>query len=222
MQFKKLYPYTSLPSDYYKPILTSLQKYSVKKLATIYGCSEAIAKAAYESFQTFDQATPNAALYAYTGLSYQALRLQEYTKDQWDYAEQTIRIIDAFYGIVTPLTGIKPYRLDFHTPFKPSLYSKWNFTLEEPIVNLASLEYSKAITQPMISIEFYESTNGKLINKATYAKMARGAMLDYCINNKITTPNQLTSFNQLGYQYSKSHSTKSLYVFVRDAKGPIK
>jgi cytoplasmic iron level regulating protein YaaA (DUF328/UPF0246 family) len=98
----------------------------------------------------------------------------------------------------------------------------WQFKLEEPIVNLASLEYSKALNQPMISIEFYENDNGKLINKATYAKMARGSMLDYCITNKISVPKQLTSFNQLGYKYSENHSTKSLYVFIRDEKRPNK
>lgn len=222
MQFKKLHPYSSLPSDYHEALLASLQKYSVKKLTTLYGCSETIAQAAYKSFQGFDQAPINAAIYAYTGLAYQALRLEEYTSDQWDYAEDTIRIIDAFYGVITPLTGIKSYRLDFHTPLKSSLYSNWKFKLAEPIVNLASLEYSKAMNQPMISIEFYENNNGILTNKATYAKMARGAMLNYCIINKISTPSQLTSFNELGYHYSKTHSEESLYVFIREAKRPIK
>lgn len=222
MQFKKLHAYSSLPSKYHKPLLLNLQRYSVKKLATLYGCSETIAQAAYESFQGFDQAPFNAAIYAYTGLAYQALQLEEYSSDQWNYAEDTIRIIDAFYGVITPLTGIKSYRLDFHTPLKSSLYSNWKFKLAEPIVNLASLEYSKAMNQPMISIEFYENNNGTLTNKSTYAKMARGTMLNYCIINKISTPSQLTSFNQLGYQYSKTHSTELLYVFIREAKRPIK
>ncbi len=222
MQFKTLHPYVTIPNDHYKPLLAELQKYSVKKLSTLYGCSVAIAQTAYDSFQGYDLAPSNAALHAYTGLAYQALRLKDYTKSQWEYAEDTIRIIDAFYGVITPLTGIKAYRLDFHTPLKPSLYMNWQFKLEEPIVNLASLEYSKALNQPMISIEFYENDNGKLINKATYAKMARGSMLDYCITNKISVPKQLTSFNQLGYKYSENHSTKSVYVFIREEKRPNK
>jgi cytoplasmic iron level regulating protein YaaA (DUF328/UPF0246 family) len=220
MQFKTLYPSSCLPSDYYKPILAQLQQYSAKKLARMFDCSDSIARAAYESFQGFEGVLVNAAIHAYTGLSYQALRLKEYDASQWHYAEETIRIIDAFYGVLTPLTGIKPYRLDFHTPLQPSLYSRWKFTLEEPIINLASQEYASAINQPMISIEFYEDNKGTLTNKATYAKMARGSMLDFCITNKIKTPKQLQSFDLLGYQYSKNHSTSSTYVFVRNEKKP--
>lgn len=220
MQFKTLYPYSCIPSDYYKPILAQLQRCSAKKLATLFDCSDSIATAAYGSFHGFEDAPVNAAIHAYTGLSYQALRLKEYDPSQWRYAEETIRIIDAFYGVLTPLTGIKPYRLDFHTPLKPSLYSRWKFTLEEPIINLASQEYASAIDQPMISIEFYEINSGTLTNKATYAKMARGSMLDFCITKKINTPSQLQTFDLLGYQYSKPHSTESIYVFVREEKKP--
>jgi cytoplasmic iron level regulating protein YaaA (DUF328/UPF0246 family) len=222
MQFKTLFPSTTSPSDHYQPLLAELQGYSVKKLATLYGCSEAIAQMAYDSFQKFEEAPTNAAIHAYTGLSYQALRLPEYTKHQWQYAQDTIRIIDAFYGLLTPLTGIKPYRLDFHTPMKRSLYSRWQFTVDEPIINLASQEYSKAVKQPMISIEFYENNNGKFINKATYAKMARGAMLDYCITHTINTPKKLQSFDRLGYYFSPKDSSDVLYVFLRDEKRPAK
>jgi uncharacterized protein len=221
MQFKTLHPYVTTPNDHYKPLLAELQGYSVQQLATMYGCSIAIAQSAYDSFQEYDFAPSNAAFHAYTGLSYQALRLKDYTKSQWQYAEDTIRIIDAFYGVITPRMGIKAYRLDFHTPLETSLYGRWQFRMEEPIINLASLEYSKAVTQPMISVEFYENNKGNYSNKATYAKMARGSMLDYCITHKINVPKKLQSFDQLGYYYSPKDSTESLYVFLRDVKGSM-
>jgi len=216
MQFDQRISTDVEPLNYYQPILKELSKYSAKKLANVYACSPDIAKSVYESIQGFETATDNAALCAYTGLAYQSLRPFEYTESEWNYAQNTIRILDAFYGVLTPKTMIKPYRLDFKSKLKQNITKRWDFAFSEPIVNLASKEFSSLVKQPMITIDFLERSNGKNINKATYSKMARGAMLDYCITHQITDPQDLKQFNLLGYQYDATSSSDSNYVFVRE------
>jgi cytoplasmic iron level regulating protein YaaA (DUF328/UPF0246 family) len=216
MQFEQRMATDVEPFSYYQPILNELHKYSAKKLANVYSCSLDIATSVYESIQGFEKARDNAALCAFTGLAYQSVRPFEYTDSEWDYAQKTIRILDAFYGVLTPKTMIKPYRLDFKSKLKQNITKRWNFTFEEPIINLASKEFSSLVKQPMISIDFLERSNGKNINKATYSKMARGTMLDYCITHQITKPKDLKKFNLLGYQFDAKSSTDSNYVFVRE------
>jgi len=216
MQFEQRMATHVEPLNYYQPILSELLKYSVKKLMNVYDCSIDIAQLAHESIQGFEKATDNAALCAFTGLAYQSLRPFEYTESEWDYAQKTIRILDAFYGVLTPKTMIKPYRLDFKSKLKQNIAKRWNFNFSEPIINLASKEFSSLVKQPMISIDFLERSNGKNINKATYSKMARGAMLDYCISHQITNPQNLKQFNLLGYEFDAKSSSDANYVFVRE------
>jgi len=216
MQFDQRISTGVEPLLYYQPILKELLKYSAKKLADVYSCSPEIAKSVHESIQGFETATDNAALCAFTGLAYQSLRPFEYTESEWDYAQKTILILDAFYGVLTPKTMVKPYRLDFKSKLKQNITKRWNFTFSEPIVNLASKEFSSLVKQPMISIDFLERSNGKNINKATYSKMARGAMLDYCITHQITNPQDLKQFNLLGYLFDAKSSSDANYVFVRE------
>jgi uncharacterized protein len=218
MQFTQRLETSKQPSSYYEPFLRELQTYSVKQLIKVFGCSKDIATTVHGSYQGFADAQPNAALCAFTGLAYQAVRPFDYSNEEWQYAEETIRILDAFYGVVTPQTQIKPYRLDFNAKLKRSLTKSWTFTFDEPLINLASKEFSSLVKQPMISVEFLERVSGKDINKATYAKMARGSMLDYCITQQVRTPETLKKFDRLGYRFDALSSTNSRYVFVREKK----
>ena len=65
-------------------------------------------------------------------------------------------------------------------------------------VNLASNEYSKAVrpyllpADRMVTCEFLTYRKGKLRCLATVAKMARGRMARYIIENRIEAPEQLT------------------------------
>ncbi len=215
MQFEQRMVTNVEPSLHYQPILSELLKYSVKKLRDVYDCSIDIAQSVHQSIQGFETATDNAALCAFTGLAYQSLRPFEYNEADWNYAQKTIRILDAFYGVLTPKTMIKPYRLDFKSKLKQNIINQWNFTFSEPIINLASKEFSSLVQQPMISIDFLERSNGKDMNKATYSKIARGAMLDYCITKQISNPSELKRFNLLGYQFDARKSSHHRYVFVR-------
>ncbi|MDD6349041.1 peroxide stress protein YaaA, partial [Intestinibaculum porci] len=88
------------------------------------------------------------------------------------------------------------------------------------IINLASKEYAKCITNylqdgdKLIEIVFGEMKNGKLITKATKAKMARGEMVRYMALNQITDINLLKEFQEIGFVYNEDLSTDTKYVFT--------
>lgn len=215
MQFKNILQSDVFPTPDYIPILKELQGLSIKQIEKRYGISKVIAQSVHEMFASFDQASQNMAIAAYTGLAYQALTPFEYSTKELDYAEQHVRILDAFYGVITPKTMVKPYRLDFSTKLKKNLYKFWNIHLDEPILNLASNEFSAMVNQPMTTVLFLEEERGKLINKATYAKMARGKMLHYLIKNHVTSIHDVATFNEDGYTFNQKASDDQTLVFSR-------
>ncbi|MBQ7086900.1 MAG: peroxide stress protein YaaA, partial [Clostridia bacterium] len=89
------------------------------------------------------------------------------------------------------------------------------------IIDLASKEYSIAVSKhlpegiKMISVIFGEEKDGKIIEKGTMCKMARGAMVRYMAENNITSPEGMKSFAQLGFVFDESRSDESNYVFIK-------
>ncbi len=215
MQFKNILQSDVFPSSDHTPLLRELQGLSIKQIEKRYGVSKVIAQSVHEMFVSFDHAPQNIAIAAYTGLAFQALTPFAYSTKELDYAEEHVRILDAFYGVLTPKTMIKPYRLDFSTKLKKNLYKFWNIKLDEPILNLASNEFSAMINQPMTTVLFLEEEKGKLTNKATYAKMARGKMLHYLIKNHITSIHDVRKFSEDGYTYNQKASDNQTLVFSR-------
>jgi uncharacterized protein len=215
MQFNNMLQSDVFPSLDYQPLLKELQKLSIKQIEKRYGVSSSIAQSVHQMFESFNHAPENMAIAAYTGLAYQSLSPFEYSIEQMEYAEQHLRILDAFYGVLTPKTMIKPYRLDFSTKLQKNLYKYWTIRLDSPILNLASNEYSSMIQQPMTTVLFLEEEQGKLVNKATYAKMARGKMLHYLITNMVSSIDDAKKFNEEGYSFNHEASDDQTLVFSR-------
>ena len=75
---------------------------------------------------------------------------------QWEYVQEHVCILSGLYGVVRPLDGVTPYRLEMQTkvslPNVKNLYEYWGDKIyrevsadTEVIVNLASKEYSKCV-----------------------------------------------------------------------------
>jgi len=90
----------------------------------------------------------------------------------------------------------------------------------QPIINLASEEYSKAITpylkpkQEFISVVFGSIVDGKLKVKATLAKMARGEMVRFMAENNVDNIEDLKKFNHPDWKLSTNLSTPKQLVFI--------
>lgn len=88
-------------------------------------------------------------------------------------------------------------------------------------LNLASKEYSKNILPFLregtrfITCVFGQMVNGKLVEKATWAKMARDEMVRYMAERKITDVEDIKGFERLDFVYSEEKSDESTYVFIQ-------
>lgn len=56
---------------------------------------------------------------------------------------------------------------------------------------------------------------GKFVTKGTYAKMARGEMVRYMAEHQIEDPDDIRSFDRLGYVYREDLSNATQIVFER-------
>lgn len=156
------------------------------------------------------------------------------SQDAIEYLQENLRILSGFYGILKPLDGVVPYRLEMQTKLikheNKDLYEYWsdeiaNSLFEETdlIINLASKEYSKCIekyikNQPntrFVTCVFGELKGDKVIEKGTLAKMARGEMVRYLAENNIRDLTQVKMFDKLDYKYSEEKSNDDTYVFIK-------
>ena len=145
------------------------------------------------------------AILAFTGDAYRGLDAKSFTKKDFDFAQENLRILSGLYGVLKPLDLIQPYRLEMGSKLKISakeknLYSYWKDTSVkylnkemkgELLVNLASNEYFKSIdlkqlNSDVLTIHFKDFKNGDYKTIMTYAKFARGLMSQFIIKNKIS------------------------------------
>lgn len=223
-----------------KEILAYLQTLSYEELKELWGCNDKIAKLnkeRVESMKLERGLTP--ALISYEGIQYQSIGANVLNKNEWEYLEKHLRILSGFYGILRPLDGVTPYRLEMQAKAnvdnKGDLYHFWGNLLYEQlkeecnmILNLASKEYSKTIelyrkeeqkqkkeVVPLITCIFGEEKNGKVVQKATMAKMARGEMVRFLAENQIETLEGVKQFNRMNFSFSEEYSTEEQYTFIK-------
>ena len=71
-----------------------------------------------------------------------------------------------------------------------------------------------------ITCVFGEEKDGKIIEKGTMCKMARGEMVRYMAEHQITEPEDIRAFDRLDYTFDPERSDDSTYVFVKRGKEP--
>jgi hypothetical protein len=210
-----------------------MQSLSYEESKKLWGCNEKLAKQNYERLKDMNLRnclTP--AILAYEGIQYQYMAPSVFEDNMFSYVQNNLRILSGFYGVLKPMDGVVPYRLEMQAKTtigeSKGLYDFWGSRLYEEviddthiIINLASKEYSKCIEKYLkpedryVTCVFGESVNGKIVQKGTYAKMARGEMVRFMAENDILVPEDIKKFNRLGYRYSEEKSTDEEYVFVR-------
>lgn len=217
-----------------KKILKYLQGLSYEELKKLWGTNDKITQQNIDRFAQMNlenRLTP--ALFSYEGIQYQYMGVQSLDDNMIEYLEENLRIISGFYGILKPMDGVTPYRLEMQAKTKigkiDGLYDFWGKKIygsvvddSRIIINLASKEYSKCIEPYItkkdryISCNFLETHNGKLVQKGTYAKMARGYMVRFMAENKIEKEEDIKEFDGLDYRFDKSNSTDTNYIFVKN------
>ena len=222
--------------DKTKEILKCLKSLSKNELKEIWKCNDKIADEniyRLEKMNLEGDLTP--AILAYDGIAYKYMAPSVFEDSQFSYIQEHLRMLSAFYGVLKPMDGVRPYRLEMQAKLRvgdyKDLYAYWGDNLYKSIVdeshvivNLASKEYSKCIEKYLneddryITITFCELVNEKLVTKGTYAKMARGEMVRYMAENNISNVEDIKSFDRLGYVYRDELSSDDEYVFERISK----
>ena len=257
-------PWEGLPvfledAEILKEYLTGLSPEECRKL---WNCSESIAELNYRRLREMDlrrNLTP--ALLAYEGIQYQYMAPAVLEDGSWEYVQEHVRILSGFYGILKPLDGIVPYRLEMQAPVRlpsvrpcSSLYAFWGSRLtdelvrgmeagqpDEPqahpqkekgltraggseeegwILNLASKEYSRCILPylprevPCVTCLFGEEKDGKVKEKGTLVKMARGEMVRFLAERQAVSLEEIKKFDRLGYRYREDLSDENTLAFV--------
>ena len=215
-----------------KELLEWMRQLSWQEAKELWKCNDRIAAQNYQRIQEMDlrkNLTP--AVVSYEGIQYQYMAPSVFDEKQIKYIREHLRILSGFYGILRPFDGVVPYRLEMQAKASKAgdLYRFWGEKLywelvkdeEQFLVNLASKEYSRCIEkylQPkdvFLTCVFGELENGKVKQKGTYAKMARGEMVRYLAENQVEDPKEIQGFDRLGYQFDETRSTDREYVFLR-------
>ena len=211
-----------------------LRGMSYEELKALWKCNDQIAKLNFERLQTMDPLqglTP--AILSYEGIQYQYMAPGVFTYDELDYVRDHLRILSGFYGVLRPFDGVTPYRLEMQAKLKmcdaKDLYSFWGdsiaknlFSETDCILNLASQEYSRCVSAHLtdgvqfITCLFCERKSGKLIEKGTLCKMARGEIVRYMAEHQIEDPEKIKAFDRLGYRFAQSESNQKTYTFIKE------
>ena len=112
-----------------------------------------------------------------------------------------------------------------------NLYDYWGnslaeylFSESECVLNLSSKEYSLCVSRYVpegaryITCVFGERKNGKIIEKGTLCKMARGEMVRFLAEQQSCEPEAAWDFDRLGFRYSLEESDTNTYVFIKEDK----
>lgn len=227
-------PWRDLPAflPQTEELCCKLRSMSYNELKKLWKCNDQIAALNVDRLQHMDlhsQLTP--AILSYEGIQYQYMAPGVFTDQEFAYVQKHLRILSGFYGILKPFDGVTPYRLEMQAKLRigecKDLYAYWGDSLTatlladtDCIVNLASREYSLSVSKYLpndcrfITCVFGEEKDGKIIEKGTMCKMARGEMVRYMAENQISQPEQMQSFDRLHYRFSKERSDETTYVFV--------
>jgi cytoplasmic iron level regulating protein YaaA (DUF328/UPF0246 family) len=219
----------------------SARRLSVPELQALMAISPALAERARDQFRAFSE-TPEAAdlrpaMDGFAGDTYAGLEAGSLDPDERIRAQDHLRILSGLYGVLRPLDGIQPYRLEMGSRLRTrrgaTLYRFWGPRPAEALrraaeavdsdvlINCASVEYFSAVQPDALGLRvitpvFLEDKAGGPKVVSFFAKKARGAMARFILQNRITTPAGLLDFDIGGYRHHADLTeTADRPVFLR-------
>ena len=229
------FAYNSLPCflDKSQEILRKLKSMTPDELQELWKCNDEIAKLNVQRLSRMElDKELCAAILSYDGIQYQNMRPADFNAEELCYIQRHLRIISGFYGVLKPLDGIRPYRLEMQAKLSlngfKDLYAYWGDSIaseltsdNDCIINLASKEYSKCVSKYLkpdtsfVTCVFGEEKDGKIAEKGTMCKIARGEMVRWMAENKIEDISQLVHFDGKYHRFSPEYSNENTFVYVK-------
>ena len=240
-------------ADEARLIVERLRTMGFGELQTLWGCSDSLARAAFDALQAWGLArgTVPAAM-SYVGIQYQHMAPQVMSDEALAWLQGHLRIVSGLYGLLRPFDGVAPYRLEMqaklsmprrvtapglvdHDAPARNLYEFWGGALarelgrageDEPrepihVVNLASVEYADAVlphlgdTAVTTCVFLEPRPDGKLVQRATASKTARGTMVRWMAERQVCDVDDLRAFDLGGYAFDPERSDKKVFAFTR-------
>jgi cytoplasmic iron level regulating protein YaaA (DUF328/UPF0246 family) len=219
-------------------LIRVLKDYSPAQIGALMSISDPLAVLNVTRYASWhpDHDTARQAVMSFDGDVYTGLDARSLKPKALDYLQAHVRILSGLYGVLRPLDGMHPYRLEMGTrlanPRGKDLYAFWgdrvtaalNADLKDAgapvLVNLASEEYFKSVQPklldvPVITPVFEDWKNGKYKIISFFAKRARGMMARYAAQQGITDAEDLKAFDVDGYAFDEGVSTDRSWVFRR-------
>jgi len=222
-------------------LIKELRRYSPEELSGLMKINQELSELNFFRNMEFDidhnLSNAKQAALTFHGAVYQGLRAEGFNEEQFDYAQEHLRILSGLYGVLRPLDIIQAFRLEMGIKLKnrkgKDLYDFWKVKItdyfnkemisqkNQTLINLASNEYFTAIDTKnfngnIITPVFKEYKQGKYKVIAIYAKRARGLMAKYIIENKIDSVEGLKGFEEEGYVFEEGMSNDRELIFTRN------
>lgn len=220
--------------DKTEELLERLRELSFEEAKKLWGCNEKLARMNYDRIQDMNlRAGLTPAVLSYEGIQYQYMAPAVFEEHMLSWVQSHLRILSGFYGVLKPMDGVTPYRLEMQARLPvgeaKDLYGFWGGRIYQEVykesdrilLNLASKEYSRCVESFLepedrfITCVFGEWSGGKIVQKGTYAKMARGEMVRFLAERQAEKPEEAREFDRLGYRFVSGQSDENTYVFVR-------
>lgn len=210
----------------------TMQAMSDGELQALWKCNDAIAKLNVERLRDMDlRRTLTPAILAYEGIQYRYMAPGVMETGQLEYLQEHLRILSGFYGLLRPFDGVTPYRLEMQAKLPVGgvggLYAFWGGRLgaqlaaeTDCVLNLASREYSRAVEPHLpsevrfLTCTFGEWKDGKIVEKGTVCKMARGQMVRWLAEHNIENPEDIREFSDLDYRFEPELSGRDHFIFT--------
>ena len=147
----------------------------------------------------------------------------EFTEADYAYANNHLWICSFLYGLLRPMDRIKNYRLEGNVKLpnndNRNMFDFWKPRLTDVLidsvkqddgclVHLATEEMTRLFDWKRVRREvkvlepqFFIREEDKLKTIVVYAKMCRGAMTRYILQNRLTTKEELTAFSYEEFNY---------------------
>ena len=215
-------------------LIQQLHAMEVSDLATLLKTSDALTQKTREQIEAFGDAPSHPAILTFRGEAFKSLGASDFSPEDLAFAQAHLIILSGLYGVLAPMDGIRPHRLDFNTPLAVEdgrLKAFWKKRLvpwfqervdpREVILDLASREYASILdgsplASQIIHFQFRERRGDRLKNISVRAKQARGAFARYIIQQGLDSPAPLKSVIVDGYAYHADLSCPGEWFFIRD------
>ncbi|WP_042424935.1 peroxide stress protein YaaA [Comamonas granuli] len=217
-----------------------LRRLSPQQVASLMHLSDALAALNVARYAAWTpEGAPGSArpaVLTFNGDVYEGLDARSLDRASLAWAQEHVAILSGLYGVLRPLDGMQPYRLEMGTklatPAGANLYQFWGERIARhlnarlagqaapAVLNLASQEYFKAVDRKVLAARvvecvFEDYKNGAWKIISFHAKRARGLMARHAIAQRARTPEDVLGFDAEGWRHAPAASTPERLVFRR-------